>query len=314
MRHFLMATGLNSLMEGKTIKNKRLDAVLLIFAQNYAAMRLIIEAGSTKMGWILIDGPEVKAHFVTKGFNPNYSPMQNLVETCRGASLPNDNIHSIHYYGTGCGNDQNCQAIKEVFQNRFPDADIHVTHDLMAACHAVLGHERGIACILGTGSNSCLYDGENIIEKAVSLGYLVGDEGSGMHIGREVVRAYFYGFMPEELRMKFDAEYHLELKDFIQRLYHEGQPSKYLATFAKFAGEHQSNTFIKGLVKGCFKAFIEAFVLRYDANRSFKVSFVGSVAFHFQDILKESLADYGLALGEIMQAPAEGLIRYYEDK
>ena len=274
-------------------------------------MRLIIDAGSTKMGWILMDGHEVKAHFVTKGFNPNYSPMQDLVEICHGASLP-DGIRSIHYYGTGCGNDQNCQAIKEVFQNRFPDADIYVTHDLMAACHAVLGHERGIACILGTGSNSCLYDGENIIEKAVSIGYLVGDEGSGMHIGREVVRAYFYGFMPEDLRMEFDAEYHLELKDFIQRLYHEGQPSRYLALFARFAGENQHDPFIRDLVKRCFKAFIEAFILRYENCKSLKISFIGSVAFHFQDILKESLAEYGITMGKVMQTPAEGLIRYYQ--
>ena len=282
------------------------------FCTKLSVMRLIIDAGSTKMGWILMDGPEVKAHFVTKGFNPNYSPMQDLVEICRGASLPNDDIHFIHYYGTGCGNDQNCQTVKEVFQAQFPDAEIHVTHDLMAACHAALGHEKGIACILGTGSNSCLYDGEDIVDKAVSLGYLVGDEGSGMHIGREVVRAYFYDFMPEDLRMKFDAVYHLELKDFIHRLYHEGQPSKYLATFAKFAGENRMHPFIKGLVKGCFKAFIEAFVLRYDACQSLKVNFVGSVAFHFQDILKESLADFGLTMGEVMQTPAEGLIKYYQ--
>ena len=281
-------------------------------------MRLIIDAGSTKMEWILMEGNEVKSRFTTEGFNPNYSFLQDLedivssvVETCRGTSLHNE-IHSIHYYGTGCGNPQNCQIVKEVFQNRFPNADIHVTHDLMAACHAVLGHEKGIACILGTGSNACLYDGETITEKAVSLGYLVGDEGSGMHVGREVVRAYFYGFMPEELRMQFDAEYHLDLKEFIQRLYHEGQPSKYLATFAKFAGENQAHPFIHDLVKRCFNAFIEAFVLRNNANRSLKVSFIGSVAFHFQDVLRESLADYGIAIGEIMQAPAEGLIRYYQ--
>ena len=274
-------------------------------------MRLIIDAGSTKMGWILMDGPEVKAHFVTKGFNPNYSDRQYLVETCHGASLPNE-IQSIYYYGTGCGNEQNCQIIKEVFQNHFPLADIHVTHDLMAACHAVLGHERGIACILGTGSNSCLYDGKDILEKAVSLGYLVGDEGSGMHIGREVVRAYFYGFMPEDLRQKFEETYHLELKDFIDKVYHQPQPSRYLATFAKFAGEHQSNPFIKELVKGCFKAFIEAFVMRYSECKSLKISFVGSVASHFQVILNEVLTEYGLVLGEVMSSPAEGLIRYYQ--
>ena len=258
-----------------------------------------------------MEGHEVKAHFVTKGFNPNYSDRQCLVETCHGASLPNE-IQTIYYYGTGCGNEQNCQTIKEVFQSRFPHAEIHVTHDLMAACHAALGHESGIACILGTGSNACLYDGERITERAVSLGYLVGDEGSGKHIGSEVVRAYFYGFMPEDLRRQFDETCHLELRDFIDKVYHQPQPSRYLATFAKFAGEHQSHPFIKELVKGCFKAFIEAFVLRFEGAETMKVSFVGSVAFHFQDLLKESLAEYGLVMGEVMPSPAEGLIRYYQ--
>ncbi len=266
------------------------------------------------MGWILLDGQEVKAHFVTKGFNPNYSDIQHLeslVETKNFASLPID-IHAIHYYGTGCGNEQNCQLIKDVFQRHFPKAEITVTHDLMAACHALLGHEKGIACILGTGSNSCVYDGNKIVERAVSLGYLVGDEGSGMHIGREVIRAYFYGFMPDDLRQSFENQYHLELKDFIDRLYHGDQPSRYLATYARFAGEHQSHPFICDLVKGCFNTFIEAFVLRFENANMMKVGFVGSVAFHFQNLLRESLVGYGLAMGEVMSSPAEGLIQYYQ--
>ena len=289
-------------------------------------MRLIIDAGSTKTEWIVLDGKTVKTRFTTEGFNPNYSDIQSLerlVETRLIASPDNEipfsrrdksaSLQEIHYYGTGCGSEQNCQLITEVFHNRFPEAEIHVTHDLMAACHAVLGHEKGIACILGTGSNSCLYDGADIIEKAVSLGYMVGDEGSGMHIGREVVQAYFYGFMPEDLRQEFHSTYHLELKDFIQKLYHDEQPSKYLASFAKFAGEYQHEPFIHDLVKGCFKAFIEASILRYKDGKSLKISFIGSVAFHFQDLLKESLMEYGLSLGEIMQTPAEGLIRYYQN-
>ena len=291
-------------------------------------MRLIIDAGSTKMGWILIEGHEVKAHFVTKGFNPNYSDRHDLknivssVETQCYASQKNmlqdsetqgiASLQDIFYYGTGCGNEQNCQIIKEVFQNRFPHAEIHVTHDLMAVCHAVLGHDKGIACILGTGSNSCVYDGNDIVERAASLGYLVGDEGSGMHIGREVVRAYFYGFMPEDLRQQFQAVYQLELKDFIQNLYHVEQPSKYLASFAKFAGEHQKHPFIHDLVKNCFKAYIGTSVCRYEGCKTMKVCFIGSVAYHFKDILKESLAEYGLTMGEVMSTPAEGLIRYYQ--
>lgn len=273
-------------------------------------MQLIIDAGSTKMDWILLDRNVVRERFYTEGFNPNYSEKQNLIETCQGVSLPNG-IRSVYYYGTGCGSEQNCQFIREVFQNHIPNAEIHVTHDLMAACHAVLGHQKGIACILGTGSNSCLYDGENIVEKAISLGYLLGDEGSGMHIGREVVRAYYYGFMPKDLKQQFDTDYHLELKDFIHRLYHEEQPSKYLASFAKFAGENKMHPYIQSLVKGCFKAFITAFVLRYKQCESLKICFIGSVAFHFLDLLKESLVDQGLTLGEVMHAPADGLIRYY---
>ena len=273
-------------------------------------MRLIIDAGSTKMEWILMDGDAVNRRFTTEGFNPNYSDVQRLVETCCGASLPNA-IQSIHYYGTGCGNQQNCQMIQEVFQNHFPKAEIHVTHDLMGACHALLGHEKGIACILGTGSHSCVYDGENIIDQAVSLGYLVGDEGSGMHIGKEAVRAYYYGFMPEDLKKQFDAQYHLELKDFVQHLYHEEQPSRYLAYFAQFAGEHKEDPYIQDLVKGCFKAFVEAFILRFERCRSLKIGFVGSVAFHFRDLLKESLAAYGLTMDKVLQAPADGLVNYY---
>lgn len=277
-------------------------------------MQLIIDSGSTKMEWIFLDGKTVKNRFTTEGFNPNYSDIQCLeyivssVETQCLASL-----QAIHYYGTGCGSEKNCQLIKEVFQNRFPKAEIHVTHDLMAACHAVLGHEKGIACILGTGSNSCVYDGENIAEKAVSLGYLVGDEGSGSHIGRAVVRAYFYDFMPEKLRQQFNKDFHLELKGFVQQLYHNRQPSKYLASFAKFAGEHQDEPFMHELIQGCFYEFIKAFVFRFKDCKLLKISFVGSVAYHFQDILTECLEQHGLTLGEVMQSPADGLIRYHED-
>ena len=140
---------------------------------------------------------------------------------------------------------------------------------------------------------------------------MVGDEGSGMHIGKEVARAYFYGFMPDDLRQQFDAMYHLEFQDFIHNLYHEGLPSRYLASFAKFAGEYQSYPYVQSLVKGCFKAFVEAFVCRYEGCKTMKVGFVGSVAYHFQDLLKEALDEEGLTLGEVMQSPAEGLVQYY---
>lgn len=277
-------------------------------------MRLIIDSGSTKMDWILLDGKTIKNRFTTVGFNPNYSDLhdlENILTSVKTQSMAS--LQQIYYYGTGCGSEQNCQLIKEVFQRHFPNAEIAVIHDMVAACHALIGHEKGIACILGTGSNACVYDGENITESAISLGYLVGDEGSGMHIGREVLKAYFYGFMPENLRQQFDETFHLELQDFIQQLYHNEQSSKYLASFAKFAGEHQKEPFMHDLIKGCFDEFVKDFILRFDDCKSLKISFIGSVAFHFQDILKECIKNHDLTMGEVMTSPATGLVRYYSE-
>ncbi len=283
---------------------------------NILPMELILDVGSTKMDWIAYDGNAVFQRFTTEGFNPNYSERQRLyslveyVKTHHLVCRPND-IQSVHYYGTGCGYGPNCRLIKDVFQQYFPNAEIDVNHDLMAACHALLGHEKGIACILGTGSNACVYDGESIVERADSLGYIVGDEGSGMHICKELVRAYFYHFMPEDLRYEFKATYNLELDDFLDNVYHKGQPSKYVAAFAQFADKNRTHPYIQELVKACFKAFVEAFILCFEQSKSMKICLVGSVAFVFRDFLKESLANYGLTMGEVIQAPADGLMRYY---
>lgn len=279
-------------------------------------MKLIVDAGSTKTEWIVLDGNTVKGHLYTQGFNPNYSDRQELesmlssVET-RFIASPDETIREVNYYGTGCGSQQNCQLVEAALAQHFPQAEIHVTHDLMAVCHAVLGHEKGIACILGTGSNSCVYDGENIIERAVSLGYLLGDEGSGMHIGREVLRHYYYGFMPDDLCQVFQKTYNLTRDELVENLYHKEQPSRYMASFAKFAGDNLAHPYIQDLVKACFAEFVKVFVCRYKDCKQLKVSFVGSIAFHFRDILKDTLVDFGLTMGDVMVTPAEGLVRYF---
>ena len=276
-------------------------------------MKLIIDAGSTKMEWALVEGNEAKARFTTEGFNPNYSAPNRLAEMLDHqlpAIVPTD-LQSVYYYGTGCGAEKNCDMVADAFRQRFAEADIHVTHDMMAAAHAALGKERGIACILGTGANSCVYDGEKIVERAVSLGYMVGDEGSGGHIGREIVKSYFYGFMPEELRRQFSEKYQLSVDDFVTQLYHLTQPNRYLASFAPFAGEHQHHPFINDLIHRCFDAFILAFICRYNDYKTLKVSFVGSVAYHFRDILKSCLEAKNITMGEVLQNPMEGLIKYH---
>lgn len=275
---------------------------------------LIVDAGATKTDWIFLDKGEFVHQITTGGYNPNYADQKVLVEILKELPADLPVIDEIYYYGSGCGAEANRELVRRCLKTRFKKVhEISVTHDLMAVCHAVLGHEKGIACILGTGANSCLYDGTDITERAVSLGYLLGDEGSGCYIGRKLVRAYFYDLMPLELKLSFHLAYNLEINEFIQRVYHQPGASKYLAEFTKFAGEHLAHPFIQQLIKDSFSEFIKVFVLRYKNCRTLPVSFVGSVAFAFQDLLHECLAAEGLTQGKVMKSPAEGLIHFYSE-
>ena len=269
---------------------------------------LLIDAGSTKMDWALLERGRVLKRFSTPGFNPNYADAQQLIDIVSKVDLPDEEIVQIIYYGSGCLKATNAQMVGEVLQRCFPHSVPIVSNDMMGAAHALLGNKKGIACILGTGANPCLYDGQRIVERAVSLGYLVGDEGSGCYIGRKLVRAYFYGLMPVELKLEFDKAYHLEISDFIERIYHQPEASRYLAEFTKFAGDHIDHPFIQELVKECFRDFIQVFVLRYKDCHDLRVSFVGSVAFYFQYQLHECLSAEGLTMGKVLKSPMEGLL------
>lgn len=274
---------------------------------------LILDAGSTKTEWVLLHEGTVASHGLARGYNPNYAD-PSVLKTILKKEMPKDlpTVDEVYYYGSGCGSESNRELVARMLRTRFKKVKtLSVTHDLMAVCHALLGHEKGIACILGTGANSCVYDGYDVVEQGVSLGYLVGDEGSGCYIGRKLVRAYFYDFMPLELKLSFEMAYHLKINDFIDNVYHQPEASKYLAEFTKFAGEHQAHPFIQQLLRECFCDFIKAFVLRYKDGRKLPVSFVGSVAWVFQDQLREALESEGLTLGPVMQSPMEGLIQFY---
>ena len=272
---------------------------------------LIIDAGSTKMEWALLEGRKVLNRFTTEGFNPNYAKPQRLIEIVSGVELPKAEVESVFYYGSGCLKADNALMVGEVLRQGFPNGVPTVSNDMMGAAHALLGKEKGIACILGTGANSCLYDGEAITDRAVSLGYLVGDEGSGCYIGRKLVRAYFYNLMPLELKLSFEEAYQLDINDFIDNVYHKPEASRYLAGFVKFAGEHIEHPFIQELVKGCFRDFIQAFVLRYKECHELRVCFVGSVAFYFQNQHHECLSAEGLTMGKVIRSPMDGLIQRY---
>lgn len=277
-------------------------------------MKLIIDCGSTKADWVILNGKEVVLKFQTEGFNPNYTDKNTIL------SIILDNtsyktyiqeITEIYFYGTGCGNQDNCSLIENVFKSIFLNANIIVTHDLMAACHALFGDKEGIACILGTGSHSCRYDGNEIIDKAVSLGYIIGDEGSGNHIGKQLLRDYFYKKMPDILSEKFEKEYDINIISVIDNIYHKNQASKYLASLSRFAYENNEHDYMKAICSKCFDKFIEYFILKYETSKDLEIGFVGSIAYYFQDLLCERLENHKLRLGKIIKNPIEGLIEYH---
>lgn len=277
-------------------------------------MKLIVDCGSTKADWVILEEEKVVVSFQSEGFNPNYTDRDSILSIILNEASYRTYIQEItevFFYGSGCSNEKNCSLIKNIFSLIFINAKIEVTHDMMAACHAVLGKNKGIVCILGTGSNSCLYDGKEIWDKATSLGYILGDEGSGSYIGKKLVRDYFYKKMPDDLSSKFEQEYELNINTLIDNVYHKNQASRYLANFTKFAFNNQSHDYIKDVCLNSFDEFIEYFVLKYENAKDYEIGFVGSVAYYFKDILNQSLENKGLKLGKVVKNPIDGLIEYH---
>lgn len=304
-------------------------------------MILICDCGSTKAEWVLLDGDNIAKRFITNGFNPNFTDNETIKKIVGDARevVGNQDIGKIVFYGSGCGTEANQNKVAMIFAMLYRINDIEVYPDTLGACHALFGNKSGVACILGTGSNACVYDGKKITESVASLGFMIGDEGSGCHIGKRIVHDYFLGLMPEDLRQKFDAKYHLNRDAFLKRVYQGEQPSRYLAEFAMFAAENIENQYVKDVVSGCFEEFInssfrpkrnevkrsgEIFDLRkqsgINVNRGFLdcarndiFGFVGSIAFVFQDILLQVLENHNIKCYKILKNPMDGLIEYYKN-
>ena len=277
-------------------------------------MKLIIDCGSTKADWVIINDKNIVVSFQTEGFNPNYTDKKYISSIILNETRYNpyiQEITDIFFYGSGCGKEENCTIVKDILTSVFSDAEVNVTHDMLAACHAILGNKEGIACILGTGANSCFYDGKEITEKSISLGYVLGDEGSGNHIGKKITHDYFYKLMPEDLLKKFEKDYNIHTSDFIENIYHKNQVSKYLAEFSKFAYANIEHDYIKNLCSECFDEFIEYYIIKFKPTANAEIGFVGSIAYYFQDILSQRLKDKGLKINKIVKNPIEGLIDYH---
>ena len=279
-------------------------------------MILITDGGSTKCDWILMDKTgNVVLKTRTKGLNPAVVPEENIKERI----LANEELQpflnkitTVDFYGAGCGTKTPIQLLTNILSEIFSFAEISVNEDMIAAVYAAT-LEPGIVCILGTGSNSCYFDGKVIHNGIESLGYSLMDEASGNYFGKRLLRDYFYKKMPTQLAIDFEKRFNLDPDEIKNHLYKRHNPNMYLASFAEFifTSKEVNGYFYKLISEGMLK-FIEYRILCFKESQNVPIHFIGSIAHFSEDIIKECMKPYHLELGTIIRRPIDGLIEYYK--
>jgi N-acetylglucosamine kinase-like BadF-type ATPase len=276
-------------------------------------MKLIADSGSTKTDWRLMDGETTVEQIQSAGINPFYQAEKDIRATIEVFydKLKNHPVQHIYFYGAGCSFEEKKQTLKNVLQYFFPMARAEVQSDMLGVARALLGKQAGIACILGTGSNSCFYDGQDIVQNVPSLGFTLGDEGSGATLGRLFVSDVLKNQLPADLTQRFFAETATTPEAIMENVYRKPFPNRYLASFTRFLAKNTEDESIHSLIHNCFVNFFERNIKQYD-YRTREVHFAGSVAWYFQDILKEAARTAGVSIGKIAQNPMEGLVGFHQ--
>lgn len=277
-------------------------------------MKLIADSGSTKTTWVLIDNNKVIKTISTPGYNPYYYDTNSLTKSLKNelySELKDIDITEIHYYGSGCSTETNCSIISNSLLTIFKNANIIVNHDLYGAAVALLQNREGIACILGTGSNSCLWDGKQIIGNVPSTGYLLGDEGSGTYIGMKILKGILEEKAPAQIIEKFHQIENTNLEIILKKIYGTKEPNRYISTISKFAGDNIDNMWIKQTVEQVFTDFIDNHISYYNNYQEIDVSFTGSVAHFFKNELFNACKKRSVTPGIILKNPIEGLIKFH---
>lgn len=279
-------------------------------------MIVIADGGSTKTNWCLINESGRKIYFNTEGYNPYFSKTDYIVESLNN-SLPNnlerEKLTEVNYYGAGCSTEENVKIVVDAMQQVFPNAKVYVGHDLLAACRALLGNEAGFAAILGTGTNSCLYDGTKISLNIDSLGHFLGDEGSGSYIGKRILSDYMRGYMPKGLRDAFYDNYGLTNEDILDNVYNKPLVNRFCASFSKFLYDfkdgYEDYTF--NTIDYAFSAFFNNLVVHYPNYKDHKLNVIGSVGYSFRDILSNVADRFEMGIGKIIRSPIDDLVHYH---
>lgn len=279
-------------------------------------MILIADCGSTKIDWCVTDNKKVVKQVFTHGMNAVMLTKQEMSQRISSELIPElgnlkDSITEIYFYGAGCISPEVCGNVADALRENIPAGKIEVYTDLLAAAHALCGSEPGIACILGTGSNSCYYDGEKIVDNVSPLGYILGDEGSGAVLGKILVGDVLKNQLPKDLCEAFLKENNLDRLEIIKRVYKEPGGNRFLASLTPFLLRNIERKEIHELVLNSFKAFYMRNVCQYPGATKTAVNFVGSIAYYYKDVLCEAAEACGCRVGTIIKSPMEGLIAYH---
>lgn len=275
---------------------------------------LLADSGTTKVSWRVLDGVDVVS-IETPGINASLSTQEQILSILSDRVLPVAGTpDEIHFFGAGVLPGAPSELLKKCFSAVWSGARVYLDSDMVVCARAVLGEKKGIACILGTGSNSCLWDGEKIEAGFYGGGYILGDEGSGNWIGRALLSDFAKGLMPEDIRNAFVEEYGYDYFSLVRALYSDPAPAKFLSGFALFATRYKDNEYIFQTVKRGFRLFFERNVLRYEGVSELETGFCGSVAYVFRDALAQACAESGLKMGRVVRGPIDELVKYYSQQ
>jgi N-acetylglucosamine kinase-like BadF-type ATPase len=278
-------------------------------------MILIADSGSSKTSWTLVKEYQLVFQFESEGYNPCYNSREEITRSLRGSLPPGydwNDIKLVAFYGAGCYEDK-YPVIEDALKPLFPNAGFDIDRDLMASARALLGHQPGFAAILGTGANSCLYDGKSITHNINSMGFLLGDEGSGGYMGKRLIVDFIRAYMPDDIRKIFYDTYKLSSDELINRIYNNPMPNRYCASFTRFLSEQTGKDYIETLKSDCFRDFFKNIVAYYPDYSNYRFNCVGSIGWVFRDTLEAVAKTFGMETGKIIRSPMEGLIAYHQD-
>ena len=274
---------------------------------------LIADSGSTKTEWVLVN-KESKEFFKSDGLNPYFRTHGQLSEAIKNGvkvGLKHSRIDQIYFYGSGSGNASRKAILQNAIRENFPESEINIESDMLGAAIACFGNKEGVACILGTGSNSCIYDGKEIVKSIPSLGFVFGDEGSGGYFGKRILNAYYYKTMPEDLRDALEETSDMSLEHVLHKIYEEPQANRFVASFSKLLGDYRDHPFIQELVRKGFEAFADKQLGYFEESKQKEIGFVGSIASVYKEILEDVLSKKGMKLGVVVRKPLERLVDFH---